>query len=160
MEYTIRSITQEDNIAMATIIRNVFEELDAPKTGTAYEDPYLYHLFEFYQVKRTAYFVVEANGIVLGGGGIGICDIEKNICELQKMYFAPILRGKGIGAALIEKCISFAKDSLYNAIYLETLQTMKDAQKLYKKYGFEVIQNSIGNTGHTSCGVFMLKNLY
>jgi putative acetyltransferase len=41
----IRKIKKEDNASIAKVIRAVFIELDAPKTGTAYEDPSLDTLF-------------------------------------------------------------------------------------------------------------------
>jgi putative acetyltransferase len=36
---------------------------------------------------------------------------------------------------------------------------MHDAQKLYKKVGFEYISSPMGSTGHVSCPVWMLKDL-
>ena len=36
---------------------------------------------------------------------------------------------------------------------------MKSAQKLYLKKGFKYIENPIGNTGHSSCPVWMIKDL-
>jgi putative acetyltransferase len=36
---------------------------------------------------------------------------------------------------------------------------MKAAQKLYLKNGFEYINGPLGNTGHYSCPIYMLKNI-
>jgi putative acetyltransferase len=36
---------------------------------------------------------------------------------------------------------------------------MIKAQKLYTSYGFEFIDSSLGNTGHSSCTAWMLKKL-
>ena len=36
---------------------------------------------------------------------------------------------------------------------------MKAAQKLYLKKGFYYIDGPIGNTGHTSCNVWLIKKL-
>jgi len=47
----------------------------------------------------------------------------------------------------------------YEQCYLETMPYMTDAQKLYKKFGFEYIDAPMGCTGHTSCPVWMLKDL-
>ena len=89
MNYTIRKIESKDNLKIASVIRNIFEELDAPKVGTAYADPHLDTLFEVYQAKNEIYFIVEEDGIILGGCGIGnLMDAEFKICELQKMYLA------------------------------------------------------------------------
>ena len=160
MNYTIRKIEPKDNLKIASVIRNIFEELDAPKVGTAYADPHLDTLFEVYQAENEIYFVVEADGIILGGCGIGnLIDSEFKICELQKMYLAKEARGKGIAKDLMQKCLSFAKQVGYDKCYIETLPFMKDAQKLYVKSGFTYIDGPIGATGHNACDVFMIKDL-
>ena len=160
MNYIIREIEPKDNLKIADVIRNVFEELDAPKVGTAYADPHLNTLFEVYQKDHEIYFVVEKDEIILGGCGIGnLVDAEIKICELQKMYLAKEARGKGIANALMQKCLAFAKQAGYDKCYIETLPFMKDAQKLYVKSGFSYIDGPMGVTGHNACDVFMIKNL-
>ena len=160
MNYTIRKIEPKDNLKIASVIRNIFEELDAPKVGTAYADPHLNTLFEVYQAENEIYFIVEEDGIILGGCGIGnLMDAEFKICELQKMYLAKEARGKGIAHELMQKCLEFAKQAGYNKCYIETLPFMKDAQKLYVKSGFTYIDGPMGATGHNACDVFMIKDL-
>jgi putative acetyltransferase len=160
MNYIIREIEPKDNLKIATVIRNVFEELDAPKVGTAYADPHLNTLFEVYQDDTEIYFVVEKDEIILGGCGIGkLIDAEIKICELQKMYLVKAARGKGIANELMQKCLAFAKQVGYDKCYIETLPFMKDAQKLYVKSGFTYIDGPMGATGHNACDVFMIKDL-
>lgn len=160
MNYTIRKIEPKDNLKIASVIRNIFEELDAPKVGTAYADPHLNTLFEVYQAENEIYFIVEEDGIILGGCGIGnLMDAEFKICELQKMYLAKEVRGKGIAQELMQKCLEFAKQVGYDKCYIETLPFMKDAQKLYVKSGFTYIDGPMGSTGHNACDVFMIKDL-
>ena len=160
MNYTIRKIEPKDNLKIASVIRNIFEELDAPKVGTAYADPHLNTLYEVYQAENEIYFVVEEDGIILGGCGIGnLIDAEFKICELQKMYLAKEARGKGIAKELMQKCLAFAKQVGYDKCYIETLPFMKDAQKLYVKSGFAYIDAPLGSTGHNACDVFMIKDL-
>lgn len=160
MNYIIREIESKDNLKIASVIRNIFEELDAPKVGTAYADPHLTTLFEVYQDDTEVYFVVEKDEIILGGCGIGkLIDTEIKICELQKMYLAKAARGKGIAKELMQKCLAFAKQVGYDKCYIETLPFMKDAQKLYVKSGFTYIDGPMGSTGHNACDVFMIKDL-
>ena len=156
----IREIQQKDNKQIAHVIREIFHELDAPKVGTAYADPILDTLFEVYQEKRTKYYVVEKDGKVVGGCGIAPLENgEAHICELQKMYFAPEIRGTGFAELIIDKCLNFAKEAGFEICYLETLSFMTAAQKLYKRIGFENIDGPMGNTGHNSCQVWMTKKL-
>jgi putative acetyltransferase len=156
----IRKIKKEDNASIAKVIRAVFIELDAPKTGTAYEDPILDTLFEVYDKDKSVYFVIKHEGRIIGGSGIAPLENgPKEICELQKMYFAPEARGKGLGLEMIQKCLDFAKEVGFKSCYLETLEMMKNAQKLYQKVGFTYLEKPLGCTGHTSCPVWMMKEL-
>jgi putative acetyltransferase len=157
---TIRKIEKKDNPAVASLIRAVFDELNIPKVGTAYADPYLDLMFEEYNKPKSVYFVVECEGKILGGAGVAHLENEaESICELQKMYFLPEVRGLGIGSQMMENCLQAAKDFGYKKCYLETMPFMHDAQKLYKKVGFEYICAPMGSTGHVSCPVWMLKEL-
>ena len=156
----IREIQQEDNEQIANVIRQVFISDDYPKTGTAFADSQLDFMFETYNKPKAIYFVVEINGKIIGGAGVSQLDNSKeNICELQKMYFLQEARGKGIGFEIIQKCLAKAKEFGYEKCYLETLPEMLVAQKLYNKVGFEYLCTPIGGTGHTSCPVWMIKDL-
>lgn len=156
----IRLIERKDNLIIAEVIRKVLIDLGVPKVGTAYADKSLDFMFETYQKPRTAYFVVERNGVLLGGAGIAPLDnYDGNVSELQKMYFLPEARGLGIGKQMMEFCVAKAREFKFEKIYLETMDFMTPAQKLYKKSGFENIDGPLGNTGHFSCPVQMLKIL-
>ena len=156
----IREIQQKDNESIAKVIRTIFHELDAPKVGTAYADPILDTLYEVYQAPRSVYYVVELEGKVVGGCGVApLENAEVSVCELQKMYFAPEIRGFGYAEKIIKKCLEFAKTQGFEICYLETLSFMTAAQKLYKRMGFEHIEGPMGSTGHSSCEVWMTKNI-
>tara|TARA_R110000796_G_scaffold252619_2_gene388772 strand:+ start:19763 stop:20251 length:489 start_codon:yes stop_codon:yes gene_type:complete len=162
MESTIviREIEQKDNEEVAKVIRKVLVDLGVPKVGTAYADKALDHMFENYNVSKATYFVVEDNGLIKGCAGIAqLENYEGNVCELQKMYFLEEIRGKGIGAKMMQVCLNRAKEFGFEKVYLETMPYMKAAQKLYVKSGFNYINAPMGNTGHYSCPVWMLKNI-
>jgi putative acetyltransferase len=156
----IRLIERNDNPQIAKVIRSVLEDFNVPKVGTAYADVSLDSMFENYQKPNSVYFVVEENDKIIGGAGVAQLDnFEGNVCELQKMYFLPDARGKGIGAQMMEFCLAKAREFGFEKMYLETMEYMTDAQKLYKKSGFEYIDCAMGNTGHYSCPVHMIKIL-
>lgn len=159
-DYIIREIEPRDNEQIAKVVRDVIVEMGAPKVGTAYEDKALENLHQVYQKEKAIYYVIEYENKVVGGGGIAQLDnFEGNTCELQKMYFLPETRGKGLGTALIAKCLDKAKIFGFEQCYLETLPYMKAAQKLYLKNGFSLIDGPMGNTCHYSCDVWMIKKL-
>ncbi len=106
----IRAIKKEDNKAVAQLIRSVFDEMEIPKVGTAYADPYLDLMFEEYNKPKSIYFVVENEGEIVGCCGIAPLENgDPEVCELQKMYFLPKTRGLGIGSQMMEKCLKQAK---------------------------------------------------
>lgn len=160
MPMHIREIQQSDNPEVAAVIRKVFISDDYPKTGTAFEDPQLEFMFETYQQPNSAYFVIEVEGRIVGGAGIGpLQNSDENICELQKMYFLEEVRGKGWGTLMIQKCLEKAIAFGFEKCYLETLPEMLSAQNLYQKVGFNYLETALGSTGHTSCPVWMIKVL-
>ena len=156
----IRPINESDNKHIAVILRQVLIEMDIPRKGSAFEDPEIDKMYESYQSNRSIYFVVEENNKILGGAGINpLRDGDSDICELQKMYFHKSIRGRGIGNKIIELCLNFAVESNFKKCYIETMPNMLNAQKLYLRKGFNYINNPLGNTGHTACPIWMLKNL-
>ena len=156
----IRLIEKKDNPEIAKVIRSVLVDLNVPKVGTAYADKALDILYETYQKPRAAYFVIVQDNRILGGAGVAQLDNFKgNICELQKMYFLPQARNKGLGTQMMEFCIAKAREFNFEKMYLETMNNMEQAQKLYKKSGFKYLDGPLGDTGHFSCPIQMLKEL-
>ncbi|MCM8570660.1 GNAT family N-acetyltransferase [Gramella jeungdoensis] len=158
--WKIREIKPEDNQQVKELIRSVLVEMGVPKVGTAYEDKALDDMTRTYENDKSVYFVVEEGSKIIGGAGIApLTGMEDEICELQKMYFLPESRGRGIGTAMITRCLEFGKNKGFKKCYIETLPYMENARKLYDKNGFEVIEKPLGNTGHYNCTVFMTKEL-
>lgn len=159
-DYILREIQLKDNEQIARIIREVLIEMGVPKIGSTYEDKTLDNLYEYYQKKRAIYYVIEHQNRIIGGGGIAqLGNFDGNTCELQKMYFLPEARGKGLGTQMIEKCLAQAKEFGFDECYLETMPYMVAAKALYKKNGFTQIDSPMGNTCHYSCDVWMIKKL-
>ena len=160
MSYTIRLITDSDNPALAEVIKKSLEDQGNNKPGTIYHDPQLYNMSSGYKTPDSIYYVAIENGELLGGCGIArIPNQTENYCELQRMFLKKEARGKGIGAALMEKCLTFAKEAKYDLVYIETFGNMYEAIKLYERSGFEYIDHAIGSTGHFSCDKFLVKRL-
>ena len=157
----IREIHVDDNQFINQLVNDVLIEHGATGPGYAMADAELNNMFQSYQTNGKRYFVVEEGGVLLGGAGIAPLDGEEKsgICELRKMYFIPQQRGKGLGKKLIDHCIIAAIEMGYESMYLETMNKMKVAQSLYMSRGFKYLEERMGNTGHHSCPVFMLKKL-
>lgn len=158
---TIRPIQPADNAAVANIIRRTLEEFGITRPGTVYFDATTDHLFELFQsTPSSAYFVVEKEGVIIGGAGIFPTDgLPANTCELVKMYLLPNARGMGLGRDMIGRCLSVAKEKGFTAVYLETMPELKKAMHVYEKFGFSYLTGPMGNSGHTGCDVWMIKSL-
>ena len=158
--FIIRPITTADNAAIAAVIRSVMPEFGADGPGFAIHDKEVDDMADAYAHPGCAYFVVEREGRVCGGGGIApLDDPEPGICELRKMYFLPSLRGLGAGRALIAHCLDVARTIGFRRCYLETLTGMDQAQALYLASGFGRIEHALGSTGHHGCNRFYLLEL-
>ena len=159
--FRLRSLEAADNAGMAAIIRQVLTEFGCTAEGFAIHDPELNDLFDAYhEHARSAYFVVEVDGQLVGGGGIApLRGTYQNICELQKFYVLPEHRGKGYGRALLEACLAFAREQGFQRCYIETVEQMNTAEALYHKAGFEPIAMPLGNTGHHACDRWYVRVL-
>ena len=156
----IREIQPEDNQQVGEVVRTVLVEMGVPKVGTAYEDKALDDMFATYQHPRMNYFVVEEDGKVIGGAGIApLIGLEEKICELQKMYFLPEARGKGLGAQMMDTCLKFGKAQGFEQCYIETLPYMESARKLYARSGFKSLEKPLGDTGHYNCTMWMIRDI-
>ncbi|WP_159017566.1 GNAT family N-acetyltransferase [Cognatiluteimonas profundi] len=158
--FMIRPIEPRDDASMAAIIRTVMPEFGAVGSGFAIGDPEVDWMSRAYAQPRCAYFVVERDGVVLGGGGVApLAGGDGDTCELRKMYFLPQARGHGAGTAMMQRCLQAARDFGFRQCYLETLHGMDAAMKLYERSGFRRIDKPMGDTGHGGCNTFYLLSL-
>ena len=64
-----------------------------------------------------------------------------------------------MGSRLLAQILDAARDAGYEQCYLETLEHMEAARRLYRKHGFVSIDKPMGNTGHSGCNSWMVKDL-
>jgi putative acetyltransferase len=158
---TLRPIQPADNAAVAQVIRTVMTEFGAVGAGYSIEDPEVDAMFEAYNNPQSAYYVVENEQLeVVGCGGIApLRGGTADVCELKKMYFLPAARGHGMGRQLMTTLENAARERGFGTIYLETVARMESANHLYRRSGFELLPGKMGDTGHSSCGLFYAKKL-
>jgi putative acetyltransferase len=70
-------------------------------------------------------------------GTVGIYPLDEETCELRKMYFAPELRGRGMGHHVLERMVGNARRLGFKRMRLETASVLKKAIKLYTRFGFK-----------------------
>jgi putative acetyltransferase len=156
----IREVKKDDNMVLAQVIREVFEEHDAPRKGTVYSDPTTDNLFELFQAPESILWVAETYGTILGCCGIYPTEgLPEDYVELVKFYLTPEARGRGIGKELMERCISSAIEFGYKKLYLESLSQFSKAVSIYEKQGFRKLSQPLGNSKHSTCNIWMIKDL-
>ncbi|MEO8366796.1 MAG: GNAT family N-acetyltransferase [Pseudoxanthomonas sp.] len=158
--HILRPIDGDDDTVIAAIIRKVMPEFGAVGCGFAINDPEVDWMSRAYAEPRCAYFVVEREGAVIGGGGIApLAGGDGGTCELRKMYFLPEARALGAGTAMMARCLQAAREAGFSRCYLETLDGMDAAMRLYERSGFKRIDAPLGATGHGGCNTFYLLEL-
>ncbi len=156
-----RKIEPSDDRRIAEIIRANLEKYHLDIPGTAYFDPELDHLSEYYNENPSGriYFVAlgERNQVI---GGVGIAEFDgiEDCAELQKLYLDDSAKGKGFGKELMQLAVGWAASAGYKNLYLETHTKLAAALSLYEKTGFQQIDKPC-STPHGAMDRFYLKRL-
>lgn len=122
-KFIIRPITADDDAAIAAIIRDNLRAAHLDIPGTAYFDPELDHLSDFYNAepqRRRYYIAADENGTVIGGVGYAEFPGVENCAELQKLYLDDTVKGRGYSHELMAAVERGAKAAGYKKLYLET----------------------------------------
>lgn len=155
-----RQIERGDNAYLAEIIRTVFVEYDAPRIGTVYSDPTTNALYELFDRENAVLWVAEEKSKIIGCCGIYPTDgLEVDTVELVKFYLQSSSRGVGIGKKMFELSLASAAEHGFKKIYIESLPHFSKAVLMYENYGFQRIPSALADSGHTSCNIWMIKDL-
>lgn len=157
----IRFIESFDDKFLEEIIKSNLKKFNLDIPGTAYFDPELSRLSDYYnKTSKRQYFVcLDDNDLVLGGVGIAEYDEDNNICELQKLYLSDKAKGKGVSYKLLDNALEFAKKAGYKKVYLETHHSLAAAVYLYRKYEFHELEKPFKEGEHISMDMFFIKNI-
>lgn len=134
-EIFIRPATNDDCARVQKLVFGVLQEYglapDPEGTDRDITD------IEAHYIKRGGVFELleDEPGNLLGT--VGLYPISAETVELRKMYFSKILRGRGIGQKTLRRMIEKARAEGYKKIYLETAGVLKEAVRLYEKFGFQ-----------------------
>ncbi|MFH0835245.1 MAG: GNAT family N-acetyltransferase [Candidatus Micrarchaeota archaeon] len=91
-------------------------------------------IMERMQNKNIMYFAAEENGHTVGFADVEFRGKQAKILGLAVL---PEFRGKGIGAALVRKCLAAAKKRGCSRIVMFVAEDNAVAQSLYLKFGFK-----------------------
>lgn len=155
-EYTVRQLQKSDVPQLVNLIKTIWSEFgfDSSHPKAHIFESELHGTYETYSAKKSNYYVLINDKKILGGAGFTpLIGLNKHICELKGMYLSSKLRGLGLGSMLLKKVLQNAQSEGFKECYLETMDFMHGANRLYKKFGFVKLDQPIGKTGHhwTNC---------
>lgn len=130
----LRPADNEDSEDVARLVYGVLKEYGL-KPDPDRTDADLKDIESSYFGRGGTFFVLEnEDGSIVGA--YGIYSIDKQTCELRKMYMYKAHRGKGLGKFLLEDALAKARQLGFRKMVLETASVLKEAIALYKSYGF------------------------
>ncbi|MFC7363957.1 MULTISPECIES: GNAT family N-acetyltransferase [Bhargavaea] len=156
----IREIVKKDNPAIEKIIKRSLESFGLDIPGTAYFDPQLASLSAYYQeLPNSKYWVItDEHGVVMGGVGIAPFGKHAGVCELQKLYIMSEAQGQGLSKQLMETALRFAMEH-YSHCYLETMEKLQVANRLYERLGFRKLDRPLDGSEHGTMDTWYIKEL-
>jgi len=138
-EFLIRPATNNDIPSIKNVVFSSLKEYGL-KPETTGKDRGLSNIERNY-FSNNGFFGVavdtKTNYIV---GTFGLFAINRDICELRKMYLLKDVRGQGLGKFILNSAIHLAKEKRYKKIILETISQLTEAISLYKQSGFKEIK--------------------
>jgi len=102
-------------------------------------------------------------GAAIGYAVAGPCslpapDMPDNAGELSRLYVSEAARGAGLGQRLLAHVFAWL-DARYDPIYLSVYSQNHDAQRLYKRYGFEKVHDYFFMVGNHADPEFIMKRI-
>jgi DNA-binding MarR family transcriptional regulator/GNAT superfamily N-acetyltransferase len=91
-----------------------------------------------YDPKRERCWVAERDGEIIGS--VFVVKASDTVAKLRLLYVEPKARGLGLGTRLVSECIRFARQAGYQKMVLWTQSILTPARHIYKKAGFQRIQ--------------------
>jgi putative acetyltransferase len=130
----LRPANNEDCQKVKELVFGVLTEYGL-KPDPASTDADIKNIRKSYFARGGAFYVLEDNdGSIIGA--YGLYPIDRQTCELRKMYVHASRRGRGLGKLLLEDALSKAKRLGFKKMTLETASVLKEAISLYESYGF------------------------
>lgn len=105
-------------------------------------DSELEHLWDKYGPPGGRLYLARVDGTA--AGCVALRQIDRESCELKRLYVRPAFRGHGLAGRLVDQVLSDAGASGYRAVLLDTFPFLEDAIRLYQKRGFREVPSYNG----------------
>jgi len=101
--------------------------------------------------KRENAWIAEAGGVPVGC--VFCVKEDEDTARLRLLLVDPVARGLGVGGALVDECLRFARAAGYRDMVLWTNSVLADARRIYLRAGFELVEEDRHHSfGHDLVG--------
>lgn len=76
-------------------------------------------------------------------GSVLLVDAGQGVGQLRLLYVEPWARGLGIGQALVDECVTFARAAGYATVRLWTHAVLVSARRIYEGAGFHIVATEV-----------------
>lgn len=90
---------------------------------------------------REQCWVAERAGLM--AGAVLLVDAGNNVGQLRLLHVEPWTRGLGIGSALVDECVAFARGAGYSMVRLWTHSVLLPARRIYERAGFRIVSREV-----------------
>ncbi|NIE80890.1 bifunctional helix-turn-helix transcriptional regulator/GNAT family N-acetyltransferase [Asaia sp. As-1742] len=86
---------------------------------------------------REACWVADLDQVM--AGAVFLTDEGDGVARLRLLHVEPFARRRGIGDALVQQCLAFAREKHYRRVILWTHTVLENARRLYARNGFSCV---------------------
>ena len=130
----LRPANNKDCEKIANLVYDVLKEYNLKPDPEATDADLKDIEHSYFERGGTFYVLEEKDGSIIGA--YGLYRVEKQTCELRKMYLHSAYRSRGLGKFLLDSALLEARQLGFKRMILETASVLKEAISLYKSYGF------------------------
>ncbi|HVY74909.1 MAG TPA: GNAT family N-acetyltransferase [Puia sp.] len=153
--FIYRPATNRDSNKIIALVRSVLPEFGLSLSPETSEKD-LFDIEQVYAKNGGVFMVVEDSRKEIVGTA-ALLQLNDHTGKLRKMYVDKNYRGMHLGDALMEAMLQQAAAFGFKTLYLETVHSMTAAIHLYRKYGFEVVDDETAVSPR--CDMVMRKEI-
>lgn len=90
-----------------------------------------------FNAEKESCWVADLDGVM--AGAVFLTDEGERRARLRLLHVEPFARRRGIGDALVQQCLSFAREKHYRSVILWTHTVLETARRLYARNGFTCV---------------------
>lgn len=146
LRLTVRPGKRADAAGLHALVGGILQSYGLP-TDSVTQGGDLEDVAAWYGARHGVFEVLEDSAGTLVGCS-GVCRRTQTVCELRRLYLAYKVRHRGLGRVLMDRVLDWARAHDFETIELFTAPALKEAVRLYERYGFaRQLQATAGGAG-------------